>query len=242
MVILSLALDLRALQTSFIDALREIVTSEMADHFGQHVQESELTDLCRHVMTSITKSLDGEAIIMDLQPRMATALAASSIPLIDYFSRKEVPHTVIASITSFRSKVTSQACDLLGQLREEFLSGARGPAPASCMLGNTRPVYEYVRIKLGIKMHGTDNQNRFVDGFTEMTIGQHVSLIYEVGSISCFRPLSHLTSSVKGNPRRKYATNNCGDFLEVVAIIVSYFCIIRYVEMISVYSIPIVLT
>jgi phenylalanine ammonia-lyase len=46
-------------------------------------------------------------------------------------------------------------------------------------MGNCRPVYEFVRVTLGIRMYGIDNLNSFQDGFTEITIGQNVSLIYE---------------------------------------------------------------
>lgn len=46
-------------------------------------------------------------------------------------------------------------------------------------------MYEFVRITLGIRMHGSENYNRFANGLgiEDVTIGQNVSLIHEVRNI-----------------------------------------------------------
>ncbi|KAJ3513420.1 hypothetical protein NLJ89_g2951 [Agrocybe chaxingu] len=62
-----------------------------------------------------------------------------------------------------------------------YLSGARGPAPASRYLNKTCPVYEFVRLTLGIRMHGSENYHHFVNGLgvEDVTVGQNISLIHE---------------------------------------------------------------
>ncbi|QRV84145.1 phenylalanine ammonia-lyase [Ceratobasidium sp. AG-Ba] len=85
----------------------------------------------------------------------------------------------LGAIPAFRESVAVRSAELYERLRAEYLTGKRGPAPAAELLGNTRPVYEFVRVKLGVKMHGLDNLNRFEHGWTDLSIGQNVALIYE---------------------------------------------------------------
>ena len=73
---------------------------------------------------------------------------------------------------------------LLEQLRRAYLSGERGAAPAAAYLGKTRPFYEFVRVELGVRMHGAENLDRFANGMgvDDVTIGQKISVINEVSS------------------------------------------------------------
>ncbi|KAF8756383.1 Phenylalanine ammonia-lyase [Rhizoctonia solani] len=75
--------------------------------------------------------------------------------------------------------LANRSGELYARLQGEYLRGERGAAPAAHLLGNTRPVYEFVRVELGVKMHGIDNLNRFEEGWTGLTVGQNVSVIYE---------------------------------------------------------------
>ena len=45
-------------------------------------------------------------------------------------------------------------------------------------MGRTKAVYEFVRLNLGIRMHGRENLTQFADGLneTELTIGVKVLL------------------------------------------------------------------
>lgn len=68
-------------------------------------------------------------------------------------------------ISSFRESFASRSVALLNSLRKAYLSGARGPTPASPYLAHgTRPIYEFVRLTLGVRMHGWENINMFDTG------------------------------------------------------------------------------
>lgn len=181
--ILCQALDLRAINALFNSDLKAIVRKELDTHFSSYLPASaNIQELNVRVFGAIQKSLDSETLIMDVKPRMQTALAASSAALVDFLATHDASGSSLSLIPAFRNAVASQAVDSLVKLREEFLTGTRGKAPAAQFLGRTRPVYEFVRAELGVKMHGMENFTRFKDGFTELTIGQNVTSIYEVSS------------------------------------------------------------
>jgi len=125
---------------------------------------------------------------MDAPERMLKVAASSSTILLDFFTGPASFDDVaalgstLACIPEFRSSVASRATLLLDNLRRDYLSGARGAAPASQHLNKTRPVYEFVRKTLGIRMHGSENYALFKDGLyaDDQTVGQNVSLIHEV--------------------------------------------------------------
>ena len=156
---------------------------------------------------------------MDAKERMEKVAASSTIPLLDFFTGPLFPNssllgTALTSIPTFRTRVESRAYLLLDGLRRDYLSGARGAAPASRYLNRTRPVYEFVRLTLGIRMHGSENYHRFANGLgvEDVTIGQNVSLIHEVRLL--YLPsivISHLVLS--GHPRRKTSARHRGPFL-----------------------------
>lgn len=162
------AVDLRAQQRELASGMAEIVAQELGRNFAS------TASLQAPVFKAIMDSFEATAT-MDAVPRMKTAAAAASAPLLDL-----VPASEFAGIQAFRGEVARRAAELYETLRSEYLTGKRGPAPAAELLGNTRPVYEFVRVKLGVKMHGLDNLNRFEEGWTDLSIGQNVSLIYEV--------------------------------------------------------------
>ncbi len=124
---------------------------------------------------------------MDAVPRMAKVTAASTSHLVDFFTGTQTSDegmsvTALRALPRFRETVASRAAAKLVTLREEYLLGARGPAPASAWLGRTRPIYNFVRVTLGIRMHGTENLGVFREGLgvQDVTVGQNVSLIHEV--------------------------------------------------------------
>jgi phenylalanine ammonia-lyase len=113
-----------------------------------------------------------------------THVVAASVPiLVDFFTTgPSVDPSALSAIPAFRASVASRATSLLVALRKEYLSGARGQAPASDYLGRTRPIYEFIRLTLGIRMHGSENESAFANGLgvEDVTIGQNVTLIHEV--------------------------------------------------------------
>lgn len=124
---------------------------------------------------------------MDAADRMNKVAASSTTCIVDFFTESDSVEAAsvgaaLSSIPAFRAQVAAKARTLLVQLRADYLSGAKGAAPASCYLNKTRPIYEYVRVTLGIRMHGSENNTLFANGLgvDDVTIGQNVSLIQEV--------------------------------------------------------------
>jgi len=71
----------------------------------------------------------------------------------------------LSLIPSFRESFASRSVTFLSSLRTAYISGARGSAPASPYLAHgTRPIYEFVRLTLGVRMHGWENSKMFDTG------------------------------------------------------------------------------
>lgn len=180
------ALDLRVLRQELIDGVSRIVKEELVELFAPILSHSDLTSVTSKVQKTLIDALD-HTTTMDATERMIKVAASSTTVLVDFFtsctfvSGPSAAGSALTSIPLFRSRVASRATTLLDQLRRSYLSGERGAAPASKHLKKTRPLYEFVRITLGIRMHGSENYHRFVNGHgtDEVTVGQNVSLIHE---------------------------------------------------------------
>lgn len=173
------------MQSEFLAGLHKIVSEEMEKSFASHLQADERHRLTSKVFQAMHNAHDSTST-MDAQERMQKIAASSTTVLMDYitgpaFEKFESVGSALSGIPAFRSRVASQANILLDVLRRDYLSGERGPAPASKYLKRTRPVYEFVRKELGIRMHGTENYSRFANGLgtDDVTVGQNVSLIHE---------------------------------------------------------------
>jgi len=123
---------------------------------------------------------------MDGEDQMHAVAASTTTPLVDFLTGPDFTASTNSNFTlisDFRAKLASRGAALLDQLRRDFLSGERGVAPASSYLSKTRAVYEYVRVSLGIRMHGSENYTKFINGLgsrlEDATIGQNISRIYE---------------------------------------------------------------
>ncbi|KAK0212526.1 L-Aspartase-like protein [Desarmillaria ectypa] len=180
------ALDLRVLRQELIDGISSIVKEELIDLFAPVLSHSDLTSVTSKVRKALIDALD-HTTTMDAAERMIKVAASSTTVLVDFFtscnftSGSSAAGPALTSIPLFRSRVASRATTLLDQLRRSYLSGERGPAPASKHLNKTRPLYEFVRMTLGIRMHGSENYHRFINGhgIDEVTVGQNISLIHE---------------------------------------------------------------
>ena len=183
---ITLALDLRALQHEFHEGLIKISSEAFSVAFGSMLSEKDAIPIKAKVASVLNNTFDATST-MDAKERMQKVAASSTTTLLDFFtgpsfSDPSLVGPALTSIPTFRSLVASGAYSLLDGLRRDYLSGARGAAPASRYLNRTRPVYEFVRLTLGIRMHGSENYHRFVNGLgvDDVTVGQNVSLIHEV--------------------------------------------------------------
>ncbi|KAF7298068.1 Phenylalanine ammonia-lyase [Mycena chlorophos] len=175
------ALDLRALQTELVAGLNKIAQEELARLYSVHLPKTQLQYVTDVVSAALRSALD-ETSTMDAHPRMIKVAAASTAVLVDAFAgANDMNPCALAAIPAFRNSVATRLEQLLDDLRRAYLSGERGPAPASRYLNKTRPVYEFVRLTLGIKMHGAENYSGWVHGLNvdEDTTGAHVSRIHE---------------------------------------------------------------
>jgi phenylalanine ammonia-lyase len=175
------AFDIRALQADFNCSLTVIVEEELSAHFGERLAGCK-SSMSWDILKTMLRELDSTTT-MDATPRMVQVARASVPILVDFFTTgPSVDPSALSAIPAFRAAVASRATSLLVSIRKEYLSGARGQAPASNYLNRTRPIYEFVRLTLGIRMHGSENESVFANGLgiDDVTVGQNVSLIHEV--------------------------------------------------------------
>jgi phenylalanine ammonia-lyase len=180
--VLCQALDLRALQTEFMVGLATICHEEFSASFVSALSSSEFSVVETEVRKAAVATFE-KTSTMDLHERMQKVAASTSTILIDFLTCSSNPDAVsyLGQIPEFRRRFSQRLAQLMDGLREAYLFGKRGPAPASPYLNKTKPVYEFVRLTLGIRMHGSENYSRFANGhgFDESTSGEAVSLIFE---------------------------------------------------------------
>jgi len=173
------------MQHEFHEALTKITSEEIEAAFGSVLSKEQMPSIKSKVASVMREAYDATST-MDAVERMHKVAASSSSVLLDFFTGPSFTDvssvaSALTSIPSFRSQVASRLTTLLDNLRRDYLSGARGPAPASRYLNKTRSIYEFVRLTLGIRMHGSENYHRFENGLgvEDVTVGQNVSLIHE---------------------------------------------------------------
>lgn len=178
--------------------LSSIVEAELTSAFSSFVTSEQFDSLRRSVVRTMEEQLD-KTTIMDNVDRMNTIASSSSSVLLKFFTGPGAPALPSScnflNITStFQSSVASQSAVLMDGLRKAYLSGEHGPAPASPYLGKTRPVYEYIRKDLGVRMHGSENYSNFTN-VEDVTIGQNISRVFEVCHLSFVVNLAHPSCS-----------------------------------------------
>ncbi|KAF8910396.1 L-Aspartase-like protein [Mucidula mucida] len=174
------AVDLRALRREFDSGLRDILADELSKLFSTHLSSEEVDLLHSSLVATGQRTLDRTST-MDAVDQMKELTASFTPILVEAFTCTRVINDALSAIPRFRQNVAARANSLLDGLRKSYLSGERGAAPASSLLGKTRAVYEYIRISLGVRMHGAENYRRFPNGLgvDDQTIGQNISIIYE---------------------------------------------------------------
>lgn len=178
------AVDLRALRREFDSGLRDILADELSKLFSTHLSSEEVDLLHSSLVATGQRTLDRTST-MDAVDQMKELTASFTPILVEAFTCTRVINDALSAIPRFRQNVAARASSLLDGLRKSYLSGERGAAPASSLLGKTRAVYEYIRISLGVRMHGAENYRRFPNGLgvDDQTIGQNISIIYEVSFV-----------------------------------------------------------
>jgi phenylalanine ammonia-lyase len=180
-----------------IAGLDNIVREELTHEFGSSLPHSDMISVVGKVCAAIRDTLD-TTNTMDTVDRMQKVAASSTAVLLDFvtgptFSEAIAPGSVLKCISAFGPQISYRVSALHDRLRGDYLSGQRGAAPASLYLTKTRPMYDYIRLTLGIRMHGSENYTRFVNGLgvEDVTIGQNISLIHEVcWPLVCFHLLT----------------------------------------------------
>ena len=211
----ALALDIRAMQADFERELHKIVQSELLTNFGCHISRTEAAPLFKRIFFVMLATLD-TTTTMDTAERMVKVAASSDSLIVKHFTQPNGPGVVaLSGLPHFNNEVAKRATASLTALREAYLTGARGPAPASRLLIRTRPVYEFVRKTLGINMHGLENHRSFPDGLDleDATIGEKVSLIHEVRKQWLVVPTLFIDKMLctVGDPRWPTAEGDCRD-------------------------------
>ena len=186
---LPVALDLRAMQIEFEKEFHKIVHAELLTSFGSYIPSAEEGPLLKQILGVMLTTLDSTTT-MDATDRMIKVATSSDSVIMKHFTQPKGQGVIaLSGLPRFNKSVAERATTLLTALRDAYLTGAHGPAPARVYLTRTRPVYDFVRMTLGISMHGLENHKLFPDGMDleDATIGEKVSLIHEVRkhSASC---------------------------------------------------------
>ncbi|KAK0205471.1 phenylalanine ammonia-lyase [Desarmillaria ectypa] len=178
--ILCQALDLRAMQRDFLAGINVIVEFELTSTFK--LKASDVLGLSSLVNRVFRVSFHSTAT-MDLKDQMQ-AVASSCIPVIvKFFATNPLLHyqPTLSDIMAVTDSLATRGIDLMSQLRDQYLTGSKGSAPASPYLGRTRGIYQFIRVDLEVPMHGEENLKRFGNApyANTKTIGHHVSVIYK---------------------------------------------------------------
>jgi phenylalanine ammonia-lyase len=197
------ALDLRVMQEEYLKSLDGIIVEEISSAFAPSFSELQISALFAPAVAAAHASF-AQTSTMDAETRLFEVMGAVSKTIVETLSLSALATSVggaipLAAISSFRSKAASRGAVLLQELRRAYLTGEHGPAPASSHLRGTRPVYEFIRITLGIRMHGKENLDDFKKGLgvEDVTIGENISTIYEVSLRLAPRDIYQLNSGFR---------------------------------------------
>lgn len=165
--------------------LPDLVQDALRIHFGLAIPSKEEETLVKSLVRVMRETLD-RSTIMDNEDCMLAVANSTTSTLVKFFA--ESGNCDLKSLNEFCSRVASHSAGVQDELRKDYLTGLKGSTPASSYLSKTRVVYEYIRETLGVKMHGLENYSGFVNGLgvDAVSIGENISIIYEVGDLSTF--------------------------------------------------------
>ncbi|KAG7442937.1 phenylalanine ammonia-lyase [Guyanagaster necrorhizus] len=178
--ILCQALDLRAMQYDFLVGIEDAVKTEFTSKFK--LQNSDTLDLSS-LVNRVFRDSFYSTTTMDLKDQMQ-AVASSCIPVIvKFFTTKpsSCDQPTLSDIMAATDTIATRGIALMDELRDQYLTGLKGRAPACSYLGRTHDIYQFIRLELGVPMHGEENLKRFGNApyANTKTIGHHVSVIYK---------------------------------------------------------------
>ncbi|OAX43657.1 phenylalanine ammonia-lyase [Rhizopogon vinicolor AM-OR11-026] len=203
LMVICQALDLRALGEELHEALPELIRASLLDAFPSLTGNTTATSLVSAVIPALKEALD-RTTTLETTVRMHKVAGACVVPLVTALSTSPVEGAELGALPAFitalavrlERKLTELRCAYLGvqphavrgasPTAEESEVAWRGLAPASKYLApRTRALYEFVRVTLGVRMHGAGNVRGDVYGMQEGvyggegTIGDGVSVICE---------------------------------------------------------------
>jgi phenylalanine ammonia-lyase len=202
------------MQDEFLKALDNIIAEEISSSFASSLSETQISAVVAPAMAASHTSF-AQTSNMDAEGRLTEMMGCVSRTVTDVLILSATTDGVVplAALGSFQANAARRGSALLQDVRRAYLNGERGPAPASRYLQGTRPVYDFVRNTLGIRMHGKENFDEFELGLgvEDVTIGESVSMIYEVCSRIFLLVPDVLTCSRSGYPGRPHAGRYCED-------------------------------
>ncbi|EIW80706.1 phenylalanine ammonia-lyase [Coniophora puteana RWD-64-598 SS2] len=183
LVVMCQAVDLRAIQREFSEHAARVIRSEVAltlsTAIASPVSEADINALSALLVYEIQDCLDKNST-MDTPARMSKAAGAGALPWVEFCASRPDLIVAAASFPALRSRLAARLARLSGELKCAYMgipvdvlprtttttsdlpasiaSASRGPAPASVYLAPaTRALYEFVRVDLGVRMHGSAN-------------------------------------------------------------------------------------
>ncbi|KAG2748194.1 phenylalanine ammonia-lyase [Suillus brevipes Sb2] len=203
LVVICQALDLRALSEELRESLPGLIRSSITDTFPSLTDDATSALLVAAIIPALTETLD-RTTTLETNARMYKVASACVVPLVTALSTSPVQGAELSALPVFIASIAAGLVNKLTELRCAYLGvqpfavrGAslsaegtevawRGPAPASKYLApRTRALYEFVRVTLGVRMHGAANLRGDVFGMRDglegedATIGNGVSVICE---------------------------------------------------------------
>ncbi|EKM50751.1 uncharacterized protein PHACADRAFT_213640 [Phanerochaete carnosa HHB-10118-sp] len=178
LLVLCQALDLRSMHHDLQFSLSAIVRELVPKNFPSVARHADV--LMAILERVVFRALDTTSTA-DCKARMYCVAASTTTSLVDFLSADLTFGANLGHITGFRAEFAERAAGTLMALRMQYLEGARSSAPASRHLGKTRAVYEFVRVTLGVRVHGAENLRGFEmgPGVEDGTVGGYISVIYE---------------------------------------------------------------
>ncbi|KAG2159135.1 phenylalanine ammonia-lyase [Suillus bovinus] len=203
LLVICQAFDLRALNEELREALPGLLRSSLLDAFPSLTDTTTNASIVVALIPALTEALE-HTTTLETKVRMYKVASACVVPLVTALSTSSVHGVELSALPVFIASVATGLVNKLTELRCAYLGvqpfavrGAspsaektevawRGPAPASKYLApRTRALYEFVRVTLGVRMHGAGNLRGDVFGMREGleggdgTIGNGVSVICE---------------------------------------------------------------
>jgi len=180
------------MQNHYNASLQGLIAEELSTHLGQHFKDGIVPSALHSQLLSTVLASLGSTSTADAGRQFEIVATGMTSPILDFFASSNNAareHGILHSISALRSSFAKRGAKNMQALRHAFITGkppslsAPGyspTAPAGPFLGRTKPVYEYIRKVLGIRMHGLDHLEKFSTPLGgEPSIGYNVSLIYE---------------------------------------------------------------